>query len=174
MYIIISFCVIIVSILTTIRNVCRAVSGYLEMKRISEIPYYGIRIKNEYYKKGRVVGCILILLFYFFVLYSLKSSYQFGIIYSIMFTVVIVTTVIDIVVIIIMGLFGKEGYLSYDGIATIDGIYKKGKYRFVVEKEQTVTDGKTFITVYGDKNDPYRFQIMEEEEKAIKMVESLS
>lgn len=165
----------VVTLGKVVYRLCNTVLGYLELRKISAGSSSGVKLCNILYseKKYTLLFCMCALAIVGTGYCCYLTIHYFPIIYFIVgFVLSAISSVLDLIIFIMIYLYKDYAYLTTKGIVAIEGIYKKEKYRFVIEAELSKGENAPrFINVYKDKGEcPYRFKILEQEEKVEQII----
>ena len=157
-----------------IKNVKRfksVLEGCRELKNVKTLSYPSVKLQNMLNGRNGAlqafIWAILAAVGTGFVCYVIIER-AFHIFLFIAFLMMFVMSLADLVQAVLLYLYGDECYLTAKGIAAIEGVYEKGKCRFVTELSES---GDKYIDVYkGEAQAPFRFKVVEKEEEAIQMI----
>ena len=157
-----------------IKNVKRfksVLEGCRELKNVKTLSYPSIKLQNMLNGRNGAlqafIWAVLAAIGTGCVCYVIIDR-GFHIFLFIAFFMMFLMSLTDLVQAVLLYLHGDECYLTAKGIAAIEGVYEKGKCRFVTE----LSEGEDrYIDVYKEEVQvPFRFKVVEKEEEAIQMI----
>ena len=156
----------LIELVKMVKKVKSFLSGYLELKNVRELASVKIKLENvQSYTNSRVKPIIWCGLAIFASGYA--SSLVFTSFHKILlkssFLLLFLMSCVDLLIVLAVYCYEQECYLTRQGIAAIEGVYKKPECRFVMEQEDSGSEG-WHLNVYKGKMDyPYRFKVIERE-----------
>lgn len=165
----------IIMLVNTLSDTIRTIISYFKIKKIKQNINYGIPVLNEFYKK-RVwltaiiilaeIGCFIGILTIFKTPNNLLSGiYLFGgLILVLLYIFNTITTAFQ----------SKYAYLTENELIVYNGIAKRGKYTFTIDKNiGDNNESKSYLIVSNQKR-CLRFRITEKEDEIIKTITKIS
>lgn len=174
---------------STVVKLVLMIFRYFKIKELEGDPYMGIKVHNiSYEAKTHIFGIVSDIV----MAVAMNSGYQYVAavaadsqyrVYRFIYGVeakgiflLVITMLLLAVMSLLLLLFGQYAYLTPEGIVYLDKMFKTDKYRYTVDYEQVgENEYNRCLNVYkknkNEKN-PYRFQLMEKEEKALIWVDS--
>lgn len=148
--------------------------GVSDMKILLNSDISKIRLKDEQYDGKALQKNIISLIELIFVLYIIFRFNSFFKSFLFFYYVVwlIVCSVGVIFKIIYSKTYGSYAYLTKSYITSFEGTFRKSDSRITIESEITGEYKRMYVTVRKDKPQiTYRFQIIENEEEAVDIIE---
>lgn len=148
--------------------------GVSDMKILLNSDISNIRLKDEQYDGKALqknIISLIELIFVFYIFFRFNSFFK-GFLFFYYVVWLTVCSVGVIFKIIYSKTYGSYAYLTKSYITSFEGTFRKSDSRITIESEITGEYKRMYVTVRKDKPQiTYRFQIIENEEEAVDIIE---
>lgn len=165
--------------ITTIWRLIDLWKGHLRIRWIQKSGINALKLYDMQYgreKRGfflaMLIGILVVVLGIFCsrrIFADLNTAYWSLSVYLILG---ILCMIIDLCMLLLIRKYGEFAYLTNSSLATMEGDFRKEKYRFTLDVEvQNGNTGDKYLNVYKGKNEtPWRYKLIEKEEEVERVI----